>query len=93
MPSAKVSGVRTNRTGMRAAMRSSGVVAALGNEAERAKYRAESVGGMRFGAGVDYGPVSPHAWVGSSAKRGGPKAVERYIARAAAALAQALHGV
>lgn len=94
MPSAKVSGVRTNPAGMRAAMRSGGVVSLLGNEAERAKYRAETLGGMPFGSGVDFdGPVAPHAWVGTSAKKGGPKAVERYIDKARTALSQSLTGI
>lgn len=93
MPSAKVSGVRTNRTGMRAAMRSGGVVSLLGSAADRARYRAETLSGLRFGSGVDFGPVAPHAWVGTSAKKGGPKAVERYIDKARTALSQSLTGI
>ena len=46
MSSAKVSGVRTNRTGMRSVMRSGGVVSLLGSAADRARYRAETLGGM-----------------------------------------------
>lgn len=94
MPSAKVSGVRTNRTGMRSVMRSGGVVSLLGSAADRARYRAETLGGMRFCSGVDFdGPVAPHAWVGTSAKKGGPKAVERYIDNARTALSQSLTGI
>ena len=94
MPSAKVSGVRTNRTGMRSVMRSGGVVSMLGSAADRARYRAETLGGMPFGSGVDFdGPVAPHAWVGTSARKGGPKAVERYMDKARTALSQSLTGI
>ena len=95
MSSAKVSGVRTNPATMRKVMWSGGVVSMLGSEADRARYRAQTLGGMPFGSGVDFDrrKVSPRSWVGTSARKGGPKAVERYIDNARTALSQSLTGI
>ena len=85
--------VKTNQRGFREVMRSAGVARAVESEAFRAKYRAEQLSGLRFGAGVDMGPVSAHGWVGTSFKNVSPKAIARLLGKAADALAQSLHGI
>ena len=47
-------------------MKSAGVRQLLAAESARAKLRAEAVSGLRFGCGVDVGPVSAHGWVGAN---------------------------
>ena len=50
--------VETNAAGFRAVMTGAGVRQLLAYEATRAKLRAESVSGLRFGSGVDVGAVT-----------------------------------
>jgi len=80
--------------GFRTVLKSDGVAREVGYLAERARYRAESVSGLRFGSGVDIGPVSAHGWVGASAMDGRTGRVNRgLLAKQSAALGTALHGV
>ena len=86
--------VKTNRAGFRAVMQSAGVRQLLGYEAARAKYRAESASGLRFGCGVDVGKVSCRGWVGTSAVDGRTGKVNRgLLKKQEKALSVALHGV
>lgn len=87
--------VDTNAAGFREVMRSAGVQRQLAYEATRAKLRAESVSGLRFGSGVDVGAVKARGWVGASSvdsKRTG-RVNAGLLRKQAAALAQAFHGV
>lgn len=79
--------IKLNPSGFRSVMRSAGVAREVGYLAERAKYRAELVSGLRFGCGVDYGPVSAHGWVGARTSNKG------LLARMRKALSQSLYGV
>lgn len=80
--------VETNAAGFRAVMKGTGVCQMLAYEAARARYRAESVSGLRFGSGVDVDrAVSARGWVGASSRNAGLHALQ------VKALSQALHGV
>ena len=80
--------VETNSAGFRDVMKSAGVQSQLAYEATRAKLRAESVSGLRFGCGVDVDrAVSARGWVGASSRNAGLHALQ------VKALSQALHGV
>lgn len=79
--------VETNAAGFRAVMTSAGVCQLLAYEASRARYRAESVSGLRFGCGVDVYDVNARGWVGASSRNAGLHALQ------VKALSQALHGV
>ena len=87
---------RINRAGFRKTLKSPGVCGELSALAYEARARAEAVSGLRYGCGVDNDgrrTVSARAWVGTSANRNwGAKRAERFLARAAKGLAQALSG-
>lgn len=86
--------IKLNRSEFRAIMNSAGVSQLLGYEADRARYRAESVSGLSFGSGVDHRTVSARGWVGASSvdKRTG-RVNAGLHAKQAEALAKSLHGV
>ena len=86
--------LKLNRPEFRRIMRGAGARQLVGVQVARAKYRAESVSGLSFGAGVDDGRVSCHGWVGASsvdARTGRPNA--GLHKKQVAALSQALHGI
>lgn len=87
-----------NKAGIIEVMRSQGVANEIRSLTDRAWYRAESVSGLKFGHGIDYGTRGKvravHGWVGARMRlsRHG-FSMRRNFAKQVEALTQALHGI
>lgn len=79
----------------RSVLKSKGVTAQITSLTDRACARAEALSGLRFGHGVDRGPVSVHGWVGARVPRNRKTGavIMRVYEKQVAALSQALHGI